>query len=213
MTEDDEARGKTSLVLAAALAALAGAVDTYGLARLHDLFVSFMSGNTTALAVALGRGNWERAVTVGRLIVLFVAGAASGEMLGLAARRLRVPVVMAAVAAALAVPLALPEITVAALVLAMGAQNAAMQRAAGTAVSLTFVTGTLVRFGLGLGRFICGRAEGWAWLYQAAPWVGLLIGATAATQVQAALGPAALWPLPAFAAALCIASWMIADRT
>jgi hypothetical protein len=49
-----EARG---LVLAALLAALAGMVDVIGYLHLNGLFVSYMSGNSTQLAAALGRGD------------------------------------------------------------------------------------------------------------------------------------------------------------
>ncbi len=45
------------------------------------------------------------------------------------------------------------------MVLAMGALNAAMHRAGKVAVSLTFVTGTLVRFGQGFGDFLAGRGS------------------------------------------------------
>ena len=49
-----------ALAIACAMAFLAGATDICGLARLHDLFVSFMSGNTTMLAFALGHGDLAR---------------------------------------------------------------------------------------------------------------------------------------------------------
>ena len=65
------------------------------------------------------------------------------------------------------------------MVLAMGALNASMRRAGNIPVSLTFVTGVLVRFGQGLGDFLTGRATGLNWLLQASPWVGLIAGATA----------------------------------
>jgi len=38
----------TALAIACAMAFLAGATDICGLSRLHTLFVSFMSGNTSA---------------------------------------------------------------------------------------------------------------------------------------------------------------------
>jgi uncharacterized membrane protein YoaK (UPF0700 family) len=67
--------GGVAFLLACAMAFLAGATDVCGLFRLHDLFVSFMSGNTTMLAFALGRGQLERAGMIAGLIGLFVAGA------------------------------------------------------------------------------------------------------------------------------------------
>ena len=47
----------TTFLFAAGMASLAGATDVYGIAHLHGLFVSFMSGNTTTLGVALGHGD------------------------------------------------------------------------------------------------------------------------------------------------------------
>ena len=38
----------TAFPFAAGMASLAGATDAYGLGFLHDLFVSFMGGNTTS---------------------------------------------------------------------------------------------------------------------------------------------------------------------
>jgi len=56
------------------------------------------------------------------------------------------------------------------MVFAMGALNAAMRRAGNIPVSLTFVTGVLVRFGQGLGDFLTRRITGWSWLAQGSPW-------------------------------------------
>jgi uncharacterized membrane protein YoaK (UPF0700 family) len=73
-----EARG---LVLAGLLAALAGMVDVIGYLHLSGLFVSFMSGNSTQLAAALGQGELGAAGTITKLVMLFVLGAAVGQVL------------------------------------------------------------------------------------------------------------------------------------
>ena len=59
-----EARG---LVLAGLLAALAGMVDVIGYLHLNGLFVSYMSGNSTQLAAALGQGNLAQAGAITKL--------------------------------------------------------------------------------------------------------------------------------------------------
>ncbi len=41
----------------------------------------------------------------------------------------------------------------------MGLLNAAMHRAGATGISLTYVTGALVKFGQGLGSLLCRRQE------------------------------------------------------
>jgi hypothetical protein len=54
---DDFVEAARGLVVATMLAALAGMVDVIGYLHLKGLFVSFMSGNSTQLAAALGRGD------------------------------------------------------------------------------------------------------------------------------------------------------------
>jgi len=173
------------LTLVWLLAALAGAVDARGIALLHDIFLSFMSGNSTMLAVSIAQGNWARADLIATVIGSFVAGAALGQMVAELARRWRLPVVLGLVSAILCVPLVYPAGTVPALSLAMGALNAAVQHAGKATVSLTFVTGALVRFGQGLGALLLGRTGGWLWTAQAVPWTGLVTGAILATLLMA----------------------------
>src|SRR5215469_18816051 len=148
-----EGRG---LVLAGLLAALAGFVDATGYLHLSGLFVSYMSGNSTQLAIAFGQGDLGEAGTNSELVALFVLGAAAGQVLAGFVGKWHLTWVLIGVAILLAIAGALgtsPEPTV----LAMGALNAAMHRAGSIPVSLTFVTGVLVRFGQGLGDFITRR--------------------------------------------------------
>lgn len=193
-----------SLLAAAAMAFLAGATDVYGLARLHDLFVSFMSGNTTTLGVALARGDAARGLEIAALLGLFVGGAASGAVLDVLAGRRRTGFVALFVAVLLAVPLAYPDWAVPAFVVAMGALNGAMTRVGRASVGLTYVTGALVKFGQGLGHALCGDLQGGDWAWQLPMWLSLLGGAVAATLVQARLGTDAAWPLSASALAVAL---------
>ncbi len=167
--------------IACGMAFLAGATDVCGLSRLHDMFVSFMSGNTTLLAFALGNGDFRRAVAIAWLVALFVAGAFLGTIVAvLSGRRHRVAVTLA-VAALLLLAACWPRVTIAALVLAMGGLNAAMQRAGATGVSLTYVTGTLVKFAQGLARTVCGQPSDPSWPLQGVLWLALLAGAAFGT--------------------------------
>jgi uncharacterized membrane protein YoaK (UPF0700 family) len=184
-----EVRG---LVLAGLLAALAGMVDAIGYLHFGGLFISYMSGNSTQLAVAVGQGSYREAGTIAELIAIFVLGAAAGQILADLSGRWRMTWVLTGVtillstAAALAAP---PE----PMVLAMGALNASLRRAGNIPVSLTFVTGVLVRFGQGLGDFLVRRATGLNWLLQAVPWVGLIAGATLGTIAYGWVAEAAIW--------------------
>ena len=138
-----------ALILAGGMAFLAGATDAYGFVELRGLYVSFMSGNTTMLGMAVGGGNLTRSGAIAVLIGMFVVGAATGEALFNVAGRLRTTAVVFVVSIVLCIPLAFPGWTALALVLAMGALNAAMSKVGSAGVSLTYVTGALVKFGQG----------------------------------------------------------------
>jgi uncharacterized membrane protein YoaK (UPF0700 family) len=184
-----ETRG---LLLAGLLSALAGMVDAIGYLHLSGLFISFMSGNSTQLAAALGQGQLGEAGTIAELIVLFVVGAAAGQMLADFTGRRHMTWVLVSVAILLAIAAAL-ETAAQPMVFAMGALNAAMRRAGSIPISLTFVTGVLVRFGQGLGDFLTRRVTGWNWLAQGTPWLGLIVGATIGSAVYMRVGEAAIW--------------------
>jgi uncharacterized membrane protein YoaK (UPF0700 family) len=197
-----EARG---LVLAGLLATLAGMVDVIGYLHLNGLFVSYMSGNSTQLAAALGQGNLAAAGTIAKLVALFVLGAAAGQALAGFTGDWHMSWVLAGVGLLLAIAALLataPE----PMVLAMGALNASMHRAGSIPVSLTFVTGALVRFGQGLGDFLTRRSGELKWLAQAVPWLGLITGATIGSAAFMRIGGAAIWVSVALAALLLACS-------
>ena len=195
-----EARG---LVLAGLLAALAGMVDVIGYLHLNGLFVSYMSGNSTQLAAALGQGNLGAAGSIAKLVALFVLGAAAGQVLAGVTGEWRMSWVLAGVTVLLAIA-ALLSAAPEPMVLAMGALNASMHRAGSIPVSLTFVTGVLVRFGQGLGDFLTRRSGELKWLAQAVPWLGLIAGATGGSAAFTRIGEAAIW-VPVALAVLLLA--------
>jgi uncharacterized membrane protein YoaK (UPF0700 family) len=202
-----EARG---LALAGLLAALAGIVDAIGYLHLSGLFVSYMSGNSTQLAVALGQANLGEARTIAELIALFVLGAAAGQVLADLGGRWHMTWVLTSVTMLLTIA-ALLATAAEPMVFAMGALNAAMHRAGNIPVSLTFVTGVLVRFGQALGDFFTRRAAGWRWLMQVVPWVGLIAGATFGGAAYLRIGAAAIWVSVGLAGLLAVYSAAIPE--
>jgi uncharacterized membrane protein YoaK (UPF0700 family) len=207
--DGDAARAerRRGLLLATLLAGLAGMVDAIGFIRLRHLFISYMSGNSTQFAVAVGRGHFAEAGSILILLALFVFGAAGGQLTAHATRRRHLTAVLAAVAVLLTAA-AMFDTAPVPMVLAMGALNAAMHRAGNIPVSLTFVTGTLVRFGQGLGDFLAGRADGWSWAEQALPWAGIVAGAILAGAAHTRIGSAVAW-LPV-GAVCCLFVWSLA---
>ncbi len=195
-----------SLALAGSMAFLAGATDVFGLRRLGDLYVSFMSGDTTMLAGAIGRMDGARAGLVAGLVGLFVAGAAAGSAVAEASGRHHARMVVLVVTALLAAPFGYPAWTTGFLVLAMGALNSAMGRVGAAGISLTYVTGALAKFGQGAGRTIAGGRPGWSWLLQAPMWASLLAGGIAETLVQVWRSGAGLLPLVVLSGVIGLAS-------
>jgi len=183
------------LALAGGMAFLAGATDVYGLAGSHNLYVSFMSGNTTMLGLSLGDGDFARSASVALLIGLFISGAAAGAVLSNLSGRFHAPFVILVVSIMLCVPLVIPNWTVFAFVLAMGALNATMSNVGSANVSLTFVTGALVKFGQGLGNSLNGHRAETPWLLQAPMWASLLAGSCTAALIRH-VGIGQPWPLP-----------------
>ena len=90
------------------MALLAGATDAYGLTMLRDVYVSFMSGNTTMLGISTGSGDWTRGGGIASIIGLFVAGTASGAMVSDAAGRFHMPCVILVASVALCLRLTIP---------------------------------------------------------------------------------------------------------
>jgi uncharacterized membrane protein YoaK (UPF0700 family) len=209
MQHADPARDeRTGLLIVWWLAALAGAVDACGFYLLKDLYVSFMSGNTTSMAAALARGDLPRVGLIAGIIAAFVGGATFGTVIGILSGRRRIPVVILVTAAILIVPVTAASWSILALAFAMGILNAAIHQTGSVQVTVTYVTGTLARLGRGIGLLLCGRAGDWDWLLQFVPWLGLVAGASLATLSLIRLGHATLLALPVLAALIAAASWL-----
>src|SRR5437868_6211026 len=118
-----------NIALACALSALAGYVDAIGFLHLGGLFVSFMSGNSTRMGVSLAQGEWQSAAEALGLVMLFVIGAAAGSLIVLGRGAHRQPMLLLVealllAAAALFYTFGHSAQAVAAIVLAMGLENA-----------------------------------------------------------------------------------------
>jgi uncharacterized membrane protein YoaK (UPF0700 family) len=182
--------------LAASLSAVAGFVDAVGYLKLGGFFVSFMSGNTTRLGVALGGGLPGQAAKAAGLIGLFVAGVVLGAVVVRAGAGRR-GVVLAAeaallVAAATAFSLGLDAAGALGLVLAMGVENAVFQRDGEVAVGLTYMTGALVKVGQRLAAALAGGPR-WTFAPYLLLWASLCSGAVLGAACYGRLGGAAVW--------------------
>ncbi|WP_334407765.1 YoaK family protein [Bradyrhizobium sp. AZCC 2289] len=196
---------RRNVALACALSAVAGYVDAIGFLHLGGLYVSFMSGNSTRMGVSLAEGHWQNAAVALGLIALFVIGAAAGSLIVLGRGAHRQPLVLLAEASLLAVAafaytFGLPNVAVAAIVLAMGLENAVFQIDGGAGLGLTYVTGALVKVGQLVAAALTGGAR-WAWAPNLLLWAALVTGALCGALAYHWINLAAIW----FAAAIALA--------
>lgn len=175
-----------------ALVALAGYVDAVGYLRFQGVFVSFMSGNTTSLGVAVAQEDASRAWELAEVVGLFVAGVVGGSLLHRRAGTWGNTLLLLVIVNLLVLAYALPVAAIAGLVLAMGMLNASVHQVGRVKVSLTFVTGTLVRFGAGLADWLSGQAPAQDWLWPITLWLAFGAGALGGAAGLAHLGPHAL---------------------
>ncbi|WP_207896368.1 MULTISPECIES: YoaK family protein [Brevundimonas] len=194
--------------LALMLAALAGYVDSLGFLHLGGVFVSFMSGNSTRLAVSLAEGRWQAAGAVAGVLALFVLGAMLGALVagGEGARsRSRVLAVEAFLlgGAAVAAGAGIAPVAIGLMVMAMAVENSVFLRDGEVGVSLTYMTGTLVKTGHALAAAVRG-GDPWAFRPYMVLWAGLVGGALLGAVVYGRLGLDALWPAAAAAMGLAL---------
>lgn len=189
-----------TLGLSLGIVALAGAVDAVSFLQFQKLYVSFMSGNTTALGVALVKGQPAEIWRLSLVLALFVVGVVLGTWLHQAVARRPAAAVLAVVAGLLGLAYGYPPLAIASLALGMGMLNASVHQLGGANVGLTYVTGALVKMGAGLADWLSGRSGPRDWRWQALGWscfvAGVLVGALGLQQLGlATLAGAGAWAL------------------
>lgn len=200
--------------LAICLAMLAGFVDAVGFLKLGGLFVSFMSGNSTRLAVGLAEGS-ILAVRAGLLIAAFVIGVVAGSLVSARAanRKAMVLATVSAVlfAAAMLDLLGLDTAATGAMAIAMGCANTVFQRDGEVSIGVTYMTGTLVKLGQRIADALRG-GDRMAWLPYLLLWLGLVMGAVAGSIGYVKIGMASLWIAASGAALLALVARKIGAR-
>lgn len=183
-------------VLAAMLAALAGYVDAIGFISLGGFFVSFMSGNSTRVAVGLIRDT-PAALVAGFLVLSFVSGVIAGSFVASRAARHRKPAVLAFVTGLLTAAASLSEVTshlpvAMVLAAAMGAENAVFQRNGEVSIGVTYMTGALVKLGQHIASAFMGGPK-WNWTPYLFLWSSLVCGASLGAFTFIRAGNVAIW--------------------
>lgn len=200
-------------LLAMGFAGLAGFVDAIGFLKSGGLFVSFMSGNSTRLAIGIADAK-SSAVLAGGFIFMFVLGVMANVLMSARSTKLHRKVMAAASVAVLLLSAAIAQtarcniLTVALLCSAMGASNAIFQRDGEVSIGVTYMTGTLVKLGYKLADAIRGQ-DRTAWAPYFLLWLALVIGGVAGAIIFAKAPTASLWIAAGFGLALLAAAHKI----
>lgn len=189
-------------------AALAGCVDAVGWLLLGGLFVSFMTGNSTQLAVALAGADWLWVARLCGVLLAFFVGVFCGALVREQTDTHHGALLFAAAALALGLTLALATLFGATtlhllpMAFAMGLINNARRLVIGAPVGATFVTGAIVGAAQGLAQWTLGRAGPEAIAPWALSWAALTVGAVIGAALVVGLGATAGLAVPTAWAAL-----------
>ena len=212
------ARYSKSLIGAAMLLAmLAGFVDAYAYIRLGGFFASFMSGNSTRLAVDLADGVFTDVRTAAALVASFICGVMIASMISHAVPRHRKTAIMAMVTLLLTLAAAISTIdpwpfALILITIAMGAENGVYNRDGEVTIGLTYMTGTLVRFGQLLTGALMGQETRWAWLPYLLLWLAFLSGVGTGALMHDRYGAETLWFAAGAAAVLTVLVALLTGR-
>jgi uncharacterized membrane protein YoaK (UPF0700 family) len=205
---------RSERLFAVGLAGLGGYVDAVGFIALGGFFVSFMSGNSTRLSVGLAGNSMSAAIAAG-LIAAFVAGVVLGSWIGRSARRRPTAVLLLVASllalAALSSMFGTKRVAMAVAACAMGSENTIFERDGEVSIGVTYMTGTLVKFGQHLTTALSGGPRT-TWLPYLLLWLGLVSGAVCGAFTYPRLGLEALWIASIVAVCLAVAALKIDMR-
>lgn len=169
----------------------AGIVDAIGFIHLKNgLFVSFMSGNTTHVAMLLSSHQYGQSISYIGVILLFVTGITVGEMIAVLQKKNYRWLVMSAVSILLGSAIFIEKITAPmatnfVLAFAMGLQNIALRITISKAMPLTFATAFLANTGRELALLLLGQGDKQLFLKQLSLWLAIFIGAIVGSNLMA----------------------------
>ncbi|WP_232604739.1 YoaK family protein [Photobacterium carnosum] len=169
---------------------VAGIIDAIGFIHLKNgLFVSFMSGNTTHVAMLLSSHQYSQSISYISVILLFVSGVTVGEMIAVLQKKNYRWLVMSAVSILLCSAVFIEQITIPmvtnfVLAFAMGLQNIALRITISKAMPLTFATAFLANTGRELAMLLLGQGDKNVLIKQFCLWLSIFIGAIVGSQLM-----------------------------
>lgn len=160
---------------------VAGFLDAIGVTYLSGIFVSFMSGNSISLGIAVAHARTATAIPIASAIASFVAGAFIGALI-VERRTSATMIVLMLEVTMIVFSIFLVGgiggfVALLPVCMAMGMQNAIPRSVSGVAIGRSFVTGEL----FGIGRSVALALRDRSQLKQAAihgvSWLTIVLGA------------------------------------
>lgn len=174
--------GFSWLLLSSVLVLLAGFIDSIGYLGLGKVYLSFMSGNSTKLGIALFETDYALWAATGTVVLLFIAGAFVGTFIteSWGKWHLTLILIVECVLFLFAIMLSIlfhTQYIIFPIAMAMGMQNTMHQMVAHADVGKGFVSGTLFGIGQALAKAARGKAPASEWAVLALSWFIFVIGA------------------------------------
>jgi uncharacterized membrane protein YoaK (UPF0700 family) len=176
------------------LVAVAGYVDAIGYIALGGFFASFMSGASISLGIGISEGHWSAIQEAALVIAAFLGSAIVATVTAGVMGSWALPTVLLLEGGLLAGAVVLAgsgwplSVSILPVVAAMGVQSTALRPVDGVRLGATFMTGTLVSLGQGLGRAVLGRSRPRDWFPHALLWCAFVAGAAAGASLYAVFG-------------------------
>lgn len=200
------------LTTAVLVAAIAGMVDVVAFLALGGFFASFMSGNSTRLAIGT-TANWLDLQLAASLVAAFVGGVVIAAVLRRRHAKSAAAVTLTLVAGLLGIAAIFADFgavwPMLLLASAMGAVNLLFESGGAVRVGLTYMSGTLVRLGQALADRLAGDHSA-EWQKPLLLWGGFLGGGLIGVGLYARWGLPTLWIPTAFATGLAVLAWRAA---
>lgn len=188
------------------LSSITGFIDALGFLYLGGFFLSFMSGNTTRMTAAAVGGSWDITLRAAGVMALFLTGVMIGSLISRLAHRYLPPtrpreavllfVCFTATVASVWVVLNHELMAVLSLSFTVGAMNSIFERDGEVSISLTYMTGTLVKMSQRFVGAFFGGSHG-AWLRYFMLWLSLVVGAVLGGLCFVTIGIASVWVVTA----------------
>lgn len=192
--------------LAVYLSSITGFIDALGFLYLGGFFLSFMSGNTTRLTAAMAEGAWDVAGKAAGVMALFLVGVMIGALISRLGHRFLPPtrpreavllfICLTATIASIWVVTGEDLPAVLSLSFTVGAMNSIFERDGEVSISLTYMTGTLVKMSQRfVGAFFGGSHR--AWIHYFLLWAALAVGAIFGGWCFTTIGLKSVWVVTA----------------